>query len=86
VKSEPAVTETVLGRTCTWVDAAPYVHDIGRNECRTADGLTLIVVKSSRDDPFFRAVAVSVSRRRLTDAEILPPAWLLDLRRWGVTD
>lgn len=78
-------SQTVLGQTCEWFDAMPYVADAGRHECRTADGLVLIIRKSAwGEQTTFTATAVS--RRPLTTADLLPPAWMLDLTRWGVRD
>lgn len=81
--AEPA--QIVLGLTCEWFDAMPYVADAGRHECRTADGIVLVIRKFNRghDETL---TAATVSRRPLTTADLLPPAWLLDLKRWGVTD
>lgn len=77
--------ETVLGEACTWFDAMPYVADAGRHECRTADGLVL-AVRMSAEGQQTTFTAATVSRRPLSNAELLPPAWMLDLRRWGVAD
>lgn len=74
--------ETVLGLVCAWYDAMPYVADATRHECRTDDGLVLIVRMSAEGrQTTYRAV--SVSRRPLSNADLMPPAWLLDLARWG---
>lgn len=76
--------ETVLGLACDWYDAMPYVADAERHECRTSDGLVMIVRMSAEGrQTTFRAAALS--RRALSNVELLPPAWLLDLSRWGVT-
>lgn len=77
--------QTVLGQTCNWYDVMPNVADAGRHECRTADDTVLAIRKFSRGGDLV-LTATEVNRRPLTDADILPPAWLLDLRRWGVTD
>lgn len=75
--------QTVLGQTCDWYDVMPNVADAGRHECRTTDDTVLAIRKFSRGGETM-LTAVSIGSRPLTDAEILPPAWLLDLRRWGV--
>lgn len=81
----PLPPQTVLGQTCAWFDAMPDVADAGQTECRTADGVVLVVRKSGPDGEV-TLTAVTLSRRPLAAAELTPPAWLLDLRRWGVPD
>ncbi len=75
----------VQGRACAWYDAMPYAADAGRHECRTPDGLVLIIRKFARGQQT-TLTATGLSERPLSDAELLPPAGLLDLRRWGVPD
>ena len=81
----PQPAQTVLGLTCEWFDAMPYAADAGRHECRTADGMVLVIRKFSRGEAE-TLTATTVSRRPLATADLLPPSWLLDLTRWGVTD
>lgn len=81
----PAPASTVLGQSCEWVDVMPDVADAGRHECRTADGIILAIRKFGRASDTL-LMATSVSRRAPASTDMLPPAWLLDLRRWGVTD
>jgi hypothetical protein len=81
----PEPARTVFGQSCDWIDVMPDVADAGRHECRTGDGVILAIRKLSRGGDT-QLVATSVSRRALATAELLPPAWLLDLKRWGVTD
>ena len=76
--------QTVLGLTCDWYDAMPYAADVGRQECRTSDGLVVIIRKVTRGQTT-TLTAVSIDRRPLANADLLPPAWLLDLTRWGVS-
>lgn|GEM_PF-7057586 len=77
--------QTVLGQTCEWFDAMPDVADAGRHECRTSDGAVLAVRKSGVDSDE-TLIATVFNRRPLAAAELLPPAWLLELSRWGATD
>jgi len=81
----PLPAQTVLGQTCDWFDAMPDLADAGRRECRTPDGVVLVIRQSGLDGDE-TLTATSVSRRPLGAADLLPPAWLLDLSRWGVAD
>lgn len=78
----PLPPQTVLNQTCDWFDAMPYAADAGRHECRTADGVILVVRKVSRGEET-TLTATAVNRRPMTRADLLPPDWLLDLKRWG---
>lgn len=80
----PLPAQSVLGQTCEWFDAMPDLADAGRYECRTSDGVVLAIRKSGLIDETL--TATTVSRRPLAAADLLPPTWLLDLNRWGVTD
>lgn len=80
---EPA--RTVFGQACDWYDVMPYAADIGRHECRAADGVVLAIRKLERGETT-TLTATAVNRRPLQAADLLPPAWLLDLSRWGATD
>ncbi|MBP7703905.1 MAG: hypothetical protein KA105_01315 [Caulobacter sp.] len=78
----PQLGETVLGQACDWYDVMPNAADAGRHECRTAGGEVLVVRKFVRDEATtYRAT--TLERRPLTTSDLLPPAWLLDLSRWG---
>lgn len=78
----PLPPQTVLNQTCEWFDAMPYAADAGRHECRTADGVILAVRKIARGEET-TLTATAVNRRAMTTADLLPPSWLLDLKRWG---
>ncbi|MES2032820.1 MAG: hypothetical protein V4466_01465 [Pseudomonadota bacterium] len=80
----PLPALTVLGQSCEWFDAMPDLAGEGRYECRTPDAVVLAIRKSGLVDETL--TATTVSRRPLAAADLLPPAWLLDLNRWGVTD
>lgn len=77
--------QTVLGQACDWYDVMPYAADAGRHECRAADGAVLSIRKIERGETT-TLTATAVNRRPLATADLLPPAWLLDLNRWGAAD
>ena len=73
----------LLGETCSWFNAAVGVSDYGRIECRTADGLPLVIEEYSRGSSRGRWEAVSLTRGRTPAGSVRPPADLLSWRRWG---
>ena len=72
-----------LGEPCQWFDASVGVQDYSRIECRTADGLPLIIEERGRGGLRGRWEAVSLSRGRTSAGSVRPPAGLLSWRRWG---
>jgi hypothetical protein len=74
---------SILGLSCTWFDMMPGAFDVHRQECRTSDGLVLSVVEGGRGSSR-HFTAVSINRRPLTIADVLPPHELLDLKIWAV--
>lgn len=76
--------ETILGLPCTWYDVMPNVHDAGRLECRTANGMPLRIQRIARGSIRIDAVATRVDRRQSATADVLPPQAWSSPQRWGV--
>jgi hypothetical protein len=72
-----------LGEVCNWTNASVGVSDFSRIECRTADGLPLIVEEHSWGSLSGRWEAVSLSRGRTSAGSLRPRADLLNWTRWG---
>jgi hypothetical protein len=75
-------TETILGLSCADTDTAFGVTDMSAGACITADGIELASWRSSWGSalPTYRATALR--RGGVSDADIIPPAGLLDWDRW----
>lgn len=83
-------TQSFLNETCT-IWSIPHAPDprtpMLRESCITDDGIELWHRTISHNGLLFSHVeATSIERRPIGDMEILPPADLLDLKSWGVTD
>lgn len=74
---------SLLGEPCDWVDASVGVQDFSRIECRTADGLPLIIEERTRGYLSGRWEAVSLTRGQTPTGSVRPPAYLLRWNRWG---
>lgn len=82
-------TQSFLNETCTiWgIPHAGASSSMLRESCITDDGIELWhKLISHRGLLISHVEATSVERRPIGDMEILPPADLLDLKSWGVTD
>jgi hypothetical protein len=73
----------VLGETCSGFNAAPNVSDYWRTECRSADGLPLIVDEDSWGNPAPTLTAVSLTRGKTRLRDLMPPAGMLNWTEWG---
>jgi hypothetical protein len=74
--------QMVMGETCNWWDFEPGVADAGLWECRTVDGLPLIVRTIHRGWPE-DVFAVDVRRGRVPLSRVLPTAEKLSPKAWG---
>lgn len=75
--------ETVLGERCAWFDTARNVTDYWRAECRSRDGLPLIILENSWGSPLSEYRAASVTRGKTALRDVMPPARLFDWSAWG---
>ncbi|NYT39366.1 hypothetical protein HZY97_01230 [Sphingomonas sp. R-74633] len=76
IKVPGAPSKTILGERCTMFDMAPGVMDYGELECRTANGLILERVTTSRGRTT-TLVAVRIDRGTLRPGDLAPPADIL---------
>ncbi|HVY59452.1 MAG TPA: hypothetical protein VHA77_16495 [Xanthobacteraceae bacterium] len=78
-------TETVLGENCTWFDIAPGMADGSNWECRTIDGIAVVLDHSgSRPRTVAISRAISIRREQVTERDMVPPPKLFDWATWGV--
>jgi hypothetical protein len=76
----------VLGESCIWQDDANTWSSDESFDCRTADGIPLLLETSwhwTGETEIKRAR--SLARRPLTDADMAPPPGTRDWASWGVT-
>ena len=74
---------SVLGEECRWFNAAKGVSDYWRTECRTADGLALIVHENSWGNEYPELRATSLSRGETSLKDLRPPASVVGWAAWG---
>ena len=76
---------TVLGERCTWQDETSIQSTDIHYECRTADGIPLMLEDDWEwDDVTDIWTARSLDRRPLTQADMAPPAAAVDWAAWGM--
>jgi len=77
-------SEQFLGEQCRWFDLMPGESDVGHTQCLTIDGIPLKeTVADGWGDGSDTRAAVSFVRRPVDLKEMLPPAELLDPKKWG---
>lgn len=76
---------TVLGENCTWQEETSTRSTDAHYECRTADGIPLMLEDDWHwHDTTDVYTAHSLARRPLTEADVAPPAESIDWLAWGV--
>ena len=78
-------SQAVLSETCDWWDLEPGVADAGLLECRTADGIPVIVRTIRRGWPE-DVFAVDLRRGRVPLKRVLPTREQLSPKAWGFDD
>ena len=74
--------ERLLGRRCKWWNMSKGVQDVGRYECRTADGMPLKITRRQEANTE-TLIAVRVRRTRLEPSDLIPPKILPSPADWG---
>lgn len=76
---------TVLGERCTWQDETSIQSTDIHYECRTRDGIPLMLEDDWHwDDVTDIWTARSLARRALTEGDMAPPPPAVDWAAWGV--
>jgi hypothetical protein len=73
----------VLGEQCHWFDAAVNVSDYSRYECRSKDGLPLIVKENSWGNAKPPLIAVSLRRGKTRLRDLMPSRSTMSWAAWG---
>ena len=72
-----------LGEPCRWFDAAVGVSDYSRYECRSKDGLPLVVKEQSWGTPKPPLTAVALTRGKTPLRDLMPSKRMLSWAAWG---
>jgi len=75
--------ERVLGEECRWFNATVNFSDYSRFECRSTDGLPLMIKERSRGTVKPSLVAVAITRGRTRLRDLMPRSELLTWTAWG---
>lgn len=73
----------ILGEECRWFNTTVNVSDYSRYECRSKDGIPLIVEEGREGGDEPTLTAVSVSREKTKVGDLMPPRGLLRWSKWG---
>lgn len=73
---------SALGEECEWYDSGNRVMDYSRDECRTKDGVPMMIDEISLGSGKHWDAA-ELKRGQVPSGPIRPPARLLDWRYWG---
>ena len=79
-------SETILGEVCQWFNMTPGMADAGRGACRTHDGILLKETSWGRGIRDTGFSAVQFVRRPIAPSEVMPPAFVLDHKTWGLPE
>jgi hypothetical protein len=74
---------TALGERCDWFNATVDVADYSGEECRTSDGLPVIIIERQRGHPSDNWTATSLRRGQTPQGSVRPPGWMMSWAFWG---
>lgn len=74
--------EHVAGEKCQWFDVTPGMMDANDSECRTSDGIPIIIRNTSRGSVETNLKAVFIQRGETVPTTLAPPGIIFAWDRW----